>query len=1121
MVDEGSLNLLHDQALKLLSTAATAEEWNRGKYGATIRFCDSYTFSQVSKLWRAYALRPSDGQAFKEHQEKLRHGFRRAREIQNDLVGGASVYSGLRSAAPRADVALKDVDSAYETFWKTGSSRQHQQEKLTHYNPMFSTIDPRYVLHYGTDPVIGYHLATAYIGLSGDSLLKPDKKKAGNMGACFSAAFSQFLEFMKAVQKSAATLTVRFVISDALALCHTLQHAHVYKGSRSAGWYRGFRTWEPLVLDTDDYSSDSTKTATPLLFDVIDTSNLTDHLGCLNLLTGASPLLKLKPTSTLSTEILVKRKTNIDEYKKELLHGDIPTVALLLSISPVEIWTGTTAVSGFDERLVMEIAGSSQAGQSRFVLHWKSTASHGTHKNQSCSNHRSPLTFEPKELAKLLFQMFQGIFHCENPIHWLSDTENELQREAYSYYTRPSFVAILGVIRRQSMVDWDNFMRELYNLIMVNMQEYSLSYMAEMMVYMDLLGLRPVVDSELITRPELSHPSCPLRHWASVPSIMCVTMVVPRKHLGVFKNMPIQNGSPIVQMVLRALDLRTQTYYMNIQAAFGHIKTVGDRYSENLALEVENDDAKWDGRAPLIVSATVPSSVALQKLDLSTEVIFALSHSPHAIANFGSRLGLDLAISRSTLASEDVYITKHRPNMSTHISFSGIAATSPVPEPVRDETQIQFHAQLTTDQSRLASIMAHVDIAPGKLQDTLRSGAGIQVSQVSTFEISISFTNGTMVKRVQFPIPISITGGKTRIARKSSYVEYIAPVPSQKENFARPDSLYPIVQEKGLLGLRTPHYVSLDQSPILGRQSPSQMSWLSPRLADMFSVRERKTRETHLVAGLNHGDTRISFKDSLVAMFSRFTGTNGAKHHNVLCLNMPQQGGVHVIIFVSSIRLDMSCQNLVMDTAVLPLSMDIMEEMVPIIEDIQELGIVKVTVDEKELELWKHALPAMVERCRSWHHKPSCEYAKIGNIPITTEFAEQFLCSCGRGKFPPGYKVNLPGDLWTKASKYAVRAAISPCFSVPLIEQPFEMKDVSKLNEWRSPGNGIDAEITEKLDALRLKSGSCFRCNKRGDAIPGSLLRCGGCKVAEYCSKDCQKADWKQGNHKEFCMLLK
>ncbi|ODM21534.1 hypothetical protein SI65_02378 [Aspergillus cristatus] len=208
-------------------------------------------------------------------------------------------------------------------------------------------------------------------------------------------------------------------------------------------------------------------------------------------------------------------------------------------------------------------------------------------------------------------------------------------------------------------------------------------------------------------------------------------MIVPCEKLRLFKRASSKGGNLIVQMVLQDLEMNVQSFYLNIQAGFGHLRVLGERYSEDLALEIEEDKRNWDGTAPMIVSAVVPSSVVLQKVDLSTEVIFTLNQSLHSFAAFGGKLGLKLAISKSTLAGKDVHVTKNCPNMSRHLSFSGIN-TNPSVEDVKqystssesdkEETQTQFHAQLTTNQSKLESVMAHIDILPGQLQNVLQSG---------------------------------------------------------------------------------------------------------------------------------------------------------------------------------------------------------------------------------------------------------------------------------------------------------------------------------------------------------------------------------------------------------------
>lgn len=54
------------------------------------------------------------------------------------------------------------------------------------------------------------------------------------------------------------------------------------------------------------------------------------------------------------------------------------------------------------------------------------------------------------------------------------------------------------------------------------------------------------------------------------------------------------------------------------------------------------------------------------------------------------------------------------------------------------------------------------------------------------------------------------------------------------------------------------------------------------------------------------------------------------------------------------------------------------------------------------------------------------------------------------------------------------------------------------------------------IKADQPKQGQCGKCSEVKDRA--KLMVCQGCKVMNYCSKKCQRADW--ANHKQYCRTI-
>jgi hypothetical protein len=318
------------------------------------------------------------------------------------------------------------------------------------------------------------------------------------------------------------------------------------------------------------------------------------------------------------------------------------------------------------------------------------------------------------------------------------------------------------------------------------------------------------------------------------------------------------------------------------------------------------------------------------------------------------------------------------------------------------------------------------------------------------------------------------------------------------------------------------HYVSPETLPIIecDEAKPNNNSWLWVHVN--ASLDESNTYLSATTT--NDLGMRISYRKSLTYLFAHFGGI--MKKSSVLGIGVPDAGGINMLIIGSTLRLDIANQGVYLDAAVVPLTAEIIQDNAMVIQNM--VGkVVQIVVNSAGLEQWKHALPALAERCRTWTHKPTCEYVKAGKAPHTTGYACQFLCSCGMGVFPSGFITGLPE--WRRLSKFAVRVAISPCYESPTgksvaVATAGPSNTASRTTIGKNPTPDEIERVAEigksKLGKASLTEGHCVGCGAVENKNGGDLLQCVRCKHAKYCSEECQRKDWKKW-HKTICPILK
>ena len=266
-------------------------------------------------------------------------------------------------------------------------------------------------MHYGTTPILPFHLAPAFLDSKQEIPTMPEF--VGYAKSQFSAWVKHFRTLVE--DKLGQLITIRFFAGDALFFCRALAHhidtEKIPSNLPVAPWNAA-----PLVLDGGDYGHSG---GAPTSFNVIETSNIMDHIGLLNVLIAVVPLLSPIPSATLFTEALLY--TGEDATKSFTIQfcADVSTMGLLLDLAPINYLSNFNTRSNTEEIMAAKFQMAFKQYHERITWKRPSTGD-SIIASQPDRSIRIPISFEPQNLGNLLFNIYLKMFVSDDTMSLLS-----------------------------------------------------------------------------------------------------------------------------------------------------------------------------------------------------------------------------------------------------------------------------------------------------------------------------------------------------------------------------------------------------------------------------------------------------------------------------------------------------------------------------------------------------------------------------------------------------------------------------------------------------------------------------------------------------------------------------
>ena len=764
-LDKLSHSTFIDHCQKLINHSDTLHSWNASTYGSSIKMCTEYTLHELRRHWSLYVDMPN---LPRQRIQAIRDAFNKQSKSSANMYG--SVLTSARSSGPLVIQAAQICSEQFKNYWTTGVTFTDRKlvaaANILNATFTYSLQGEGCNVHYGTDPLIPFHFAALF----------GNAKRSVSVADLAKAAQAEFGDWCSAYKTAISSTTsrapiIRFIVGEATVICRALKS---FATTRTLNLSIPVSQWKTQAIQLSPVEYVSQPDVAPATFNVIETSNLHDHIGLLNVLIAALPLLSTSSlSSVLYTESLLFRGQDATKEFSEHLYADITTVALLLGLCPVDYLSGYTTRSNTHElTMYTVIAKGKDAHQFHQVTTWKSPTSSNALTIPSRAALRPP-AFDSHQLGTLLYDIYHQLFEQEDSMHFLRLNQQNLLKAVSSsnliHYMRESFVLFLKLVRERlgiSAQQWMDVMDRFFNL-----EDADQTLPMDTVNYNDLCAQLyrhgvykvPYYNTEL---PKIGR----FVRWDSVPPVVRIIFAVPRDNLAALEDTLNKAGTPLLQCDVRGT--WSHNTFTSVHVAFGAVIPMGTSTQPRVVLN--EDAAGWKGTSSLIVSFAIPAQLlTLIEPPDNLNVCLSVRSTPATVALI-PKLGMSLCLFSAKLMDTSLVHVLPEPPLPYRepMVFPPSPALSATDRSLRIGQPGAVFVELDEECEFVTSLTARIPIENEEVKRLFRSQSTPKVMQVSSCIMRVTIDGHT--EDVIYPFPIVGSRNKLRLARKSLYIEVSA-----------------------------------------------------------------------------------------------------------------------------------------------------------------------------------------------------------------------------------------------------------------------------------------------------------------------------------------------------------